>query len=75
MTKKNKTRIVASTISICLIASGISLKCNRNKSEDISTKMNNYISTFESDDFEIAAHRGFSSLDQSKRIMPVSLKY
>lgn len=62
MTKKNKTRIVASTISICLIASGISLKCNRNKSEDISTKMNNYISTFESDDFEIAAHRGFSSL-------------
>lgn len=61
MQKKNKTRILLCTTSIFLAISGINLKLNQDKSKNII--QNNYLNDFNGDDFKIAAHRGFSSIE------------
>lgn len=61
MQKKNKTRILLCTTSIFLAISGINLKLNRDESTNISHS--SYLNNYNEDDFMIAAHRGFSSLE------------
>lgn len=62
MKKQSKTKILIYATSICLITSGLTLRCSRDSKNIIGTKINNYTSSFDNDDFQIAAHRGFSSL-------------
>lgn len=59
MIKKKRLLIYAS--SLFLITTGMHLKLNKNKSADIATEINEYTKDFTTDDFQIAAHRGFSS--------------
>lgn len=62
MNKIAKNRLIIYVTSICIITASLPIKFNKNKSEDISTRTNNYLNTFSEDNFDIAAHRGFSSL-------------
>jgi glycerophosphoryl diester phosphodiesterase len=61
--KKNKKRLLLYTTSILLVTSGISLKINKEKSKELTNHVNEYTTDFIDDDFQIAAHRGFSSLE------------
>lgn len=59
----NIKRFLLITTSFFIATSGISLKLNKNSSENIAKKTLEYTKNFESDNFIIAAHRGFSSLE------------
>ena len=54
-----KKRLLIYTLSLSLITSYINL--NKQKSSDLSKNIIEYTKTFSDDDFQIAAHRGFSS--------------
>lgn len=46
-----------------IATSGICVNLDKEKSKKITDDIDNYITSFKDDDFEISAHRGFSSLE------------
>ena len=61
MQKISKLVIYATTTFI--IGTGVNLKVQDNKSKDFEKTVYNYAESFESDNYLIAAHRGYSSLE------------
>ena len=61
MQKISKLVIYATTTFI--IGTGVNLKIQDNKSKDFEKAVYNYAESFESDNYLIAAHRGYSSLE------------
>lgn len=61
MQKISKLVIYATTTFI--IGTGVNLKIQDNKSKDFEKTVYNYAESFESDNYLIAAHRGYSSLE------------
>ena len=61
MQKISKLVIYATTTFI--IGTGVNLKVQDNKSKDFEKAVYNYAESFESDNYLIAAHRGYSSLE------------
>ena len=62
MVKKNKI-LIAYVTSFVLLIGANSLRFNKEKANDITNQINEYLEDFSDDDFLIAAHRGFSSLE------------
>lgn len=62
--KKSKIRkFTACTVVIALLGTCGAMKLCREKSADFADQVVDFIDDFESDDFLIAAHRGFSSIE------------
>lgn len=59
---KNKRTIIYFT-TLFLAVSGVTLKLSKEKSNEISKNILEYTTNFTNDDFQIVAHRGFSSLN------------
>jgi glycerophosphoryl diester phosphodiesterase len=59
---KNKRLLLFAT-TIILATTGTSLKINKDKSNELVNHVNEYIEEFTEDNFDIAAHRGFSSIE------------
>ena len=70
--KKKKKKLILYTTTFILISAGTTLKVNKDKSIVLLNEINDYTDSFTEDNFLIAAHRGFSSLEienTSKAIM------
>ena len=61
--KKNSKRIILYTTTIIMLTAGATFKINKDKSDELVKEINEYTDNFTNDDFLIAAHRGFSSLE------------
>ena len=62
MKKKIKKLTLYST-TLLMILTGVKIKSSKDKSKEFTNKVLTYTNDFDSDNFKIAAHRGFSSLE------------
>lgn len=69
---KNK-RIIIYFTTLFLAVSGVTLKLSKEKSDEISKNILEYTTNFTDDDFQIVAHRGFSSLSIENTKEAISL--
>ncbi len=69
--RKKQILLIATTFFIA--TAGTTLKINKKNSEDISKKATEYTTNFTNDDFNIAAHRGFSSLEVENTTAAIEL--
>ena len=58
----NKKRLILFATSFILASSSINISINKEKSNKLSKHITEYSSTISNDNFQIGAHRGFSSL-------------
>ena len=61
--KKNVRKLFAFTTSFALIGTGIGVTVCHELSYKTERSIERYVESFEDDDFQIAAHRGYSSLE------------
>lgn len=61
--KKNVRKLFAFTTSFALIGTGIGVTICHELSYKTERSIERYVESFDDDDFQIAAHRGFSSLE------------
>ncbi len=66
-------RIIIFTATTLLISSGVGMKIKQNNSRDFEQYINEYITSFNGDEIDIAAHRGFSSLEVENSLDSISL--
>lgn len=66
-------RIIIFTATTLLISSGVGMKIKQNNSKDFEQYINEYITSFNGDEIDIAAHRGFSSLEVENSLDSISL--
>ena len=68
MSKNFVKRLLAYTAVISIIGTGCAFKLCKSKSQKYEGNVISYVSSFTDDEFELAAHRGFSSLDVENTI-------
>lgn len=66
-------RIIIFTATTLLISSGVGIKIKQSNSKDFEQYINEYITSFNGDEIDIAAHRGFSSLEVENSLDSISL--
>lgn len=66
-------RIIIFTATTLLISSGVGMKIKQNNSRNFEQYINEYITNFNGDEIDIAAHRGFSSLEVENSLDSISL--
>lgn len=66
-------RIIIFTATTLLISSGVGMKIKQNNSKDFEQYINEYITNFNGDEIDIAAHRGFSSLEVENSLDSIGL--
>ena len=66
-------RIIIFTATTLLISSGVGIKIKQSNSKDFEQYINEYITSFNWDEIDIAAHRGFSSLEVENSLDSISL--
>lgn len=66
-------RIIIFTATTLLISSGVGMKIKQNNSRNFEQYINEYITSFNGDEIDIAAHRGFSSLEVENSLDSISL--
>ena len=70
----NKVKsIVFFTATTLLISTGLGVKIKQNNSRDLEQYINEYVTSFNGDDIDIAAHRGFSSMEVENSLESISL--
>ncbi|MBQ8131223.1 MAG: hypothetical protein IJ193_01890 [Bacilli bacterium] len=70
--KKNVRKILAFTSSFALIGTGIGITVCHELSYKTERSIERYVETFDDDDFLVAAHRGYSSLEVENTIPSIN---
>ena len=69
----NKAKRIIIFTATTLISSGVGIKIKQSNSKDFEQYINEYITSFNGDEIDIAAHRGFSSLEVENSLDSISL--